>query len=558
MSILDFAKFYTDRKWDVFPLPPRAKIPRVKWPEVATHEQNMAVGWWDTDPEANIAIATGKRSGIVVVDVDPDHGGYESLTELIVQHGKLPNTPVARTGGGGEHLFFAHPDYEIRNSAGRLGPGLDVRGDGGYVVAAPSVHPNGKSYEWVVKPSETPLAPMPAWMLDALKDTAPTAMPVSANGGIANGSRNNTLTSLAGSMRRRGFDEDAIFSALKIHNAKFCRPPLTDGEILVIAKSISRYSPEQHIIPAAPDAFSVIDGLEADIHERQRNPVDVWGIHYAWPFLSLVTGGKQLGELIILAGEPGVGKSWWAHQDAMVTAVDKQVPVLVWSGEMSQKQVFRRMFQMLGVPRRRMLTGNMTEHDWQVFNEAKALLMNSPLYVSDVPLDLEDLRHMLEREINEHGIQQVVLDYDWLINAPGKDEIQQSQNTSRMCKQLSHELNLSVVLISSVNKLGMGSASENVTKANVSGSGKKLHDADIIYIMTKFNSKKNSDLSIMPEDYDRISSLHIEKGRELDYHIPNKVINYIRQKDNPKFDEMKDMGRKDTYPSWLDRADIGD
>jgi replicative DNA helicase len=523
----------------------------------------MIMGWWEYQPDANVGIMTGKKSGITVIDVDAAHGGYESMAELINQHGQLPHTPIAQTGGGGEHIFFQYAEG-TRNSTGRIAPGIDVRSEGGYVVGAGSIHPSGNPYKWIVKPSETPLAPLPEWIIESLKDTPQINVPVISNGVIANGTRNNTLTSLAGSMRKRGFDEDAIFSALMLHNQKYCSPPLSDGDVLVIARSISRYEPQAVTSKPLFETADVIEQLEAEIIERQRNPVDVWGIHYAWPFLSLVTGGKQKGELIILAGEPGVGKSWWAHQDAMFTAIGNPdlkippTPVLVWSGEMPQKQVFRRMFQMLGVPKRRMLTGNMSEVDWQIFREAKAILMNSPLYVSDIPLDLKDLSPLLEREIQEHGIEQAVFDYDWLINAPGDSEIQTSQNISRACKQLSRELNISLILISSVNKMGMDTTSENVSKSNVSGSGKKLHDADIIYVMTKFNKSKNADMSILPEDYDNIATLHISKGRELDYHVPNKAINYKREKNSPKFRELKDMDKKEIIPSWLDRADMGD
>src|ERR1044072_8720330 len=91
--------------------------------------------WWRQYPQANIAIATGKVSNIVVLDVDPRHGGFDSLAKY-----QLPQTMKARTGGGGEHYFFRPGEREIRNSAGKLGAGLDIRGEGGYVVAPPSNH----------------------------------------------------------------------------------------------------------------------------------------------------------------------------------------------------------------------------------------------------------------------------------------------------------------------------------------------------------------------------------------------------------------------------------
>lgn len=562
---IDFARAYAGMQWQSFPCRPRDKTPLVRWADMATTEENMLIGWWDTNPAANIGIACGRRSGIVVLDVDADHDGFESLALLTIDYGALPDTPMSKTGSGGRHIFFRHPGVEIRNSAGKLGRGLDIRGDGGYVVAPPSVHPNGNRYEWINKPSQYPLADMPDWLIELLqeKNVITEPQPGSAQG-IITGERNNALTKLAGSMRRKDASEDVIFAALQIYNREKCKPPLTEGEVLQIARSVSRYEPQEKpkIIAPIQDAFDVIYTLESDILERQRNPKDVWGIHYAWQYLSILTGGKQKGELTIVAGEPGVGKSWWNHQDYLFSAIGNPrlnipaTPSLIWSGEMRRKQAFRRFFEMLGVPKRSMLSGDMSNDEWQLFNEAKALIVNSPIYVSDMPLDLNDIRPMLEREIGDHGIEQALFDYDWLISAPGKDEIQTSQNISRLLKQLTIDLNIAITLISSVNKTGMDNPNENVTKSNVSGSGKKLHDADNVFILTKFNASKNSDLSIPPQHYDRIATLHIAKAREMDFNIPGGAINYMRESPNPKFKEMKDLSRPDAFPSWMKRKDI--
>jgi replicative DNA helicase len=214
------------------------------------------------------------------------------------------------------------------------------------------------------------------------------------------------------------------------------------------------------------------------------------------------------------------------------------------------------MIEMLGVSKRHMLSGKMTQEDEENFIDAKALIVNSPIHVSDAALDLQDVRGLLEREIADHGIEQALFDYDWLINAPGKDEIQTSQNISRLLKQLARELNIAITLISSVNKTGMDTSNDNVTKSNVSGSGKKLHDADNVFILTKFNANKNSDLSISPADYDKIVTLHIAKAREMDFHLPGGAINYIRETPNPKFKEMKDINQPGALPSWMTRKDM--
>jgi replicative DNA helicase len=566
MNAYPFAHAYATKGWQSFPLKPREKVPIVKWADVATCDTKMLNGWFDNYPDSNIGIACGKRSGIIAIDIDAAHGGFDSLTELIGQHGALPQTPTSKTGNGGEHILFKHPGVEIRNSAGKLGKGIDIRGDGGYIVAPPSVHPNGNVYEWVIRPSEVELADMPEWMVELLREPEkPREKEQVEEATIVEGGRNDYLTKMAGAMRRKGFSEDAIFSALQIDNREKCRPPLSDGEVLQISKSVMRYTAEDvpHVAKPLPDSLHVIELLEIETRERERDPKDVWGIHYAFPYLSLITGGKQKGELIYGAGEPGVGKSWFFHQDALFTAIGNpskkipEVPVLLWSGEMKRRQVYRRFFEMLGVPKRALLTGRMKETDkytgelidhWENFNEAKAILMNSPIYVADMGLDLSDVRALLEREMDAHGIQQAVFDYDWLITAPGSGEIEQSQNISRFMKQTANDLDISIILISSVNKGGMGQTSENVTKAHLSGSGKKLHDADVIYILTKFNENKNNDMGIMPNDYWKIATLHVEKAREMDFNLPGGVINYMRETPNPKFREMKNEGDK---PSWM-------
>ena len=101
----------------------------------ATHDPSVIAAWWQRWPTANVAVRTGAASGLVVLDVDPDHGGLASLAELQRTHGRLPPSPAVRTGSGGRHYWFTHPGNHVRNSAGLLGPGLDIRGDGGYVIA---------------------------------------------------------------------------------------------------------------------------------------------------------------------------------------------------------------------------------------------------------------------------------------------------------------------------------------------------------------------------------------------------------------------------------------
>jgi hypothetical protein len=164
--LLRAALAYAGRGVPVFPCEPGAKRPLTRnghWD--ATTDRRAIERWWRRQPSANIGLPTGKQSAIVVLDVDADDGGPESLAKLEREGAPVPKTAKTRTGGGGVHIFFRYPrGTEIRTSAGLLGPGLDVRGEGGYVVVPPS-RTRGP-YEWV---DRSPLAEA-SWLIDRLTE----------------------------------------------------------------------------------------------------------------------------------------------------------------------------------------------------------------------------------------------------------------------------------------------------------------------------------------------------------------------------------------------------
>lgn len=128
----------------------------------ATTDTKRIRAWkWET---ANIGIATGERSGLVVLDVDPRNHGHVELCKLIGRLGKLPEGPTAFTGGRGVHLLFRYPGIALR---GKAAPGVDVKADGGYVVAPPSVHSSGRTYDWLRGPGDE-FPELPASWLDFL------------------------------------------------------------------------------------------------------------------------------------------------------------------------------------------------------------------------------------------------------------------------------------------------------------------------------------------------------------------------------------------------------
>ena len=224
-------------------------------------------------PNANYGIVTGTISDLVVLDVDgPD--GEESLRALKAQHGRLPKTVTVMTGRG-YHLYFRHPGRPIRNSAKRLGRGLDVRGEGGYVVGVGSVHPSGEVYEYADGrgPSSVDIAEMPDWLTAILTgaDPEPTpekpiAVPAPVQRQEADpirvpeGSRNQHLTSLAGRLQNTGIPVEVLAEALWAENEKRCDPPLDRAEVEKIAASVGRYAPKGRSGDEAEDLTrSVLD-----------------------------------------------------------------------------------------------------------------------------------------------------------------------------------------------------------------------------------------------------------------------------------------------------------
>jgi len=149
----------------VFPCKPREKIPTSKRGCLdATTDLAIVNGWWEGWPEQNIGLATGGQARLAVIDVDGDEGEC-TLAEMERAHGKLPATVNVITGKG-RHLYF-RATAEFPTTVGKLGKGLDTRGDGGYVIAAPSVHPSGKRYEWSVDCAKQ-IAQLPGWIAEAL------------------------------------------------------------------------------------------------------------------------------------------------------------------------------------------------------------------------------------------------------------------------------------------------------------------------------------------------------------------------------------------------------
>jgi hypothetical protein len=305
--------------------------------------------WWTKWPSALIGVPTGRVSGFFVVDVDVKDGqpGKESLASLESEHGALPLTLEATTPSGGRHLFFRMPadGREVRCSTSKIAPGIDIRGDGGYVIAAPS-GVNGHRYEWAFMggPEFMEPAEAPTWLLEVIERAGKrrkSAESVSTVGAVAEGGRNSHLAQLGGAMRDRGMSREAIEAALLIENAARCAPPLSDAEVQKIAASVARYEPSRTTaaLDFDPLANPLPEGSEAaNVARTPSTPRRTFTFHSVDELMSAppptwrVAGVLPERGLGVIWGGPGSGKTFAALD--LCFAVARGVP---WQGRRTKQ-----------------------------------------------------------------------------------------------------------------------------------------------------------------------------------------------------------------------------
>jgi len=262
MTLLDAALAYAKRGWPVLPIyepvghscacgyeecQHPAKHPRTPNGYLdATTEESKIRAWWKRWPRANVGVATG-LSGLIVLDVDPRHGGDESMRAIIAEYGAL-DTLAALSGGGGEHYYLlaSIATATRANALGSRYPGIDVRAQGGYIIAPPSKHISGRPYEWEASSPAEPCV-VPRWLVRLLEERELKPIDGADNGGpILEGQRNAMLTRFAGRLRRYGSTAQTIEKALLAMNAWQCVPPLAEREVHAIAQSVGRYAVGTH------------------------------------------------------------------------------------------------------------------------------------------------------------------------------------------------------------------------------------------------------------------------------------------------------------------------
>jgi len=250
---LSAALDYAARGWPVLPLVHCAKRPLTRrGVSDARTDERALCAWWEQWPTAGVGIATGERSGLVVLDVDPRNGGGTSLRRLQHEHGGLPSTATVCTGGGGAHVYLRAAG-QVRSRVPLPGyAGLDLKADGGYVAAPPSIHASGRRYEWHRRER---IAEAPAWLVAlAIREARPSTTPFPAGAlsatdladalqrhprvrarfergsrGLRDTSPSGVDLGLASGLALLGFDHEAIASAIAESRARAGLPAKRPG-----------------------------------------------------------------------------------------------------------------------------------------------------------------------------------------------------------------------------------------------------------------------------------------------------------------------------------------
>lgn len=375
-DVLSEVMRYEARGFSVIPLRPRDKKPLQSWEEYQRRRptDDELLLWFDQNPTANIGIVTGSVSRVIVLDIDGQDG-----EDQINQQGGLPQTWVAGTGKG-RHVYFNHPGWEVRNFARKL-PGLDLRGDGGYVVAPPSIHPSGATYRW--QNDQGQIAAAPDWLIKMIKPVEkPAQQPVQSGhnpayvsaiiqGELAilaaakEGTRNDTLNIVAlklgalvasGELSQMEVESALLSTALSIglpkdEAEKTIRSGIRKG--LKTPRSVpapkpmpSKETVESKLRQAAPmddvvpltrtddlvNMSEVAMQSKASAVAWAADPREIRGYTTGISELDKHTRGFLQNDILMLLGRTGAGKSTLAMQFGLAFA--EQAPVLVFTTEM--------------------------------------------------------------------------------------------------------------------------------------------------------------------------------------------------------------------------------
>jgi len=322
-------------------------------------------GWYDTFPEANIGGLTGAISGFVVIDIDPRHGGsLDSLPKSAL------NTTTIKTGNGGYHLYYKY-QKGITNKAGVF-PGIDIRGDGGYVVMPPSVtdyEEDGKKVGGKYSVfKDVPMAVFPSEILGTVQGKGMDFDAIAL--GVGKGERNESAASMAGLILLKKFDRpDEAWELLQTWNNEN-DPPLSLSELKTTFESIyhrEKKKQGEKMLEIHKDSFKFITFSElvtrSMVELDATNPLDCVSFGYDW--LDDKLTGLFPGELVVLGGETGVGKTSFATNIIYKASVKNKSAILALEDRLNDYGI-KAVYFALGNVRKKM---GLKNYPWNAYRK---------------------------------------------------------------------------------------------------------------------------------------------------------------------------------------------
>lgn len=246
LTMLDQALQYASKGIKVFPLKENSKSGQVlnSWKKEASTNIETIMNWWTQNPNYNIGLALDESLLVIDIDRKNEKDGLLEFQEWESVNGKLPATAIAKTPNNGFHIYF-YVDRPYKNSVSTVAEGIDIKTNGGYVVAPPSIV-DGKPYEWANN-NDIGLANENVYgFLNRSKESTLEQLENSEalhlNQVISEGTRNEAMFRLASYLQTKGIDPENILKLVWAENNKKCNPPLSDSEIKTLVKSAMKYT----------------------------------------------------------------------------------------------------------------------------------------------------------------------------------------------------------------------------------------------------------------------------------------------------------------------------
>ena len=464
--MIDYALQYLKIGASVMPVG-QDKRPLVAWKEFQTRfptEEEVRV-WWATWPNANIGLITGKISNLIVIDVE--EGG--DIT-------RFPETDTVRTGGGGWHLYYAYEPFENKT---RIFPLTDIRGDGGYVVAPPSIHASGNKYEIIKIVGRKPF---PAELFNIQK----TNKWEDLMSGSPNGARNETMTKITGRFMHfipPAEWDSTVWPFLQWQNSKNT-PPLGESELRIIYNSISKraLSDDREELTEDVEVLPLVE--VARLQQENKKPSVSTGYK---EFDEVLLGGLGVGDLTTISGATGHGKTTFA-QSLTYHLTKAQVPCLWFSYEVLISELWRK-FKDMGV------------EDSMIAYAPIKMLTGNVEWIEEKILEAKE----------KYGVRAVFIDHLGFLAKKIK-AVEMANNFSaylgsicRELKTIAIKTEVSIVLLVHVRK----TYSKEADTEDIGHSAGVAQESDTVFIITRKRDKTDSDYA-----YTNETIIKIDKNRK--------------------------------------------